>query len=73
MVDHVWKPSWTKFVTWIYGLPAAMFILFDKISSWAGDTTVKQAISELHVPEWLPQTLIALALVHYVAHGRSDD
>lgn len=72
-VDNVWRPSWTRFVTLVYGIPAALLAGFTQIGDWAGNSTIKGYVSELHVPEWVPQALVIIALIHFVAHGREDN
>jgi hypothetical protein len=69
-VDNVWRPSWTKVVTFIYGVPALVAALFTQLASWGEDTTIAQYIDKLHVPNWVPMAFAGIALVHYIAHGR---
>jgi len=69
-VDNVWRPSWTKFVTFLYGIPAALLVVAEKISDWAKDDTIATYIAQVGVPNWVPSTMAAVALVYYIAHGR---
>lgn len=71
-VDKVWKPSWTRFVATIYGVPAAVVVIVEQVGAWASSDTVKSLVDQLHVPGWVPQTLVLIALVHYMAHGRDN-
>lgn len=72
-VDNVWRPSWTQFITYVYGVPAAIVAGATQIGNWASNDTIKGFVSELHVPEWVPQALVVIALIHFIAHGRKDD
>ncbi len=69
-VDNVWKPSWTRLVTWIYGLPALLVSVWEVFARFANDTTINEYMTKLEVPNWVPMTLTLIALVHYVAAGR---
>ena len=72
-VEKVWKPSWTNFISWVYGLPAAFIAMADKIGSWAGDNTIKNYLAEMNIPNWVPTALAVIAILHYIGHGRSED
>lgn len=69
-VDNVWKPSWTRFVTAIYGIPAILVVALEQLSKFANDSTISGYLSQLNVPNWVPMGLAGIALIHYVAHGR---
>lgn len=69
-VDNVWRPSWTRFITFVYGIPAAILAGFQALSVFANDSTISGYLSQIGVPNWVPMTLAGIALVHYVAHGR---
>lgn len=69
-VDNVWRPSWTKFTTYVYGIPAALLSLGEVISNWANDSTISQYLATMNVPNWVPMGLAGIALMHYVASGR---
>jgi hypothetical protein len=69
-VEKVWRPSWTRFVTFLYGIPAALLVVAEKISDWAKDDTIANYMSQIGMPNWIPSTLAAVALVYYIAHGR---
>lgn len=72
-VNNVWKPSWTKFTTAIYGVPALLVSLFELGSKWANDSTISTYMAQLNVPNWVPMGLAGIALIHYIAsgHGKS--
>lgn len=72
-VDNVWKPSWTRFVTAIYGVPALIIAMAQQIGSWASNDTLKGYVEQLHVPSWVPQALVLIAIIHFMAHGREDN
>lgn len=69
-VDNVWKPSWTRLVTAIYGIPALLVVALEAVSKFANDSTISGYLSQMNVPNWVPMGLAGIALVHYVAHGR---
>lgn len=69
-VEKVWRPSWSKFVTLIYGIPAALVSLWEVFAGYANDTTIASYLASLHVPNWVPMVLTSIALVHYIASGR---
>lgn len=69
-VDNVWKPSWTKLTTAIYGIPALLVTAGEGISQLANDTTISGYLAQIGVPNWVPMGLAAIALIHYVASGR---
>lgn len=69
-VDNVWKPSWTRLVTAVYGIPAALVVAGEEVSKFANDSTISGYLSQMNVPNWVPMGLAGIALVHYVAHGR---
>lgn len=68
-VDNVWRPSWTKITTAIYGIPALLISAGEVISKFANDTTISGYLSQIGVPNWVPMALAGVALVHYVASG----
>ena len=72
-ITNVWQPSQTKLVAWVYGIPAAIVSVFEAVSKFAGDNTITTYLAQLNVPNWIPVMMTVIALVHYVAHGRSDD
>lgn len=69
-VDNVWRPSWTRFVTFLYGIPAALVVAGQYIDKWANDTTITSYLAQIGVPNWIPSAMAAAALVYYIAHGR---
>ena len=69
-VEKVWRPSWTRFVTFLYGVPALIATVFTQLAAWGSDTTVAQYIDKMHVPNWVPVAFAGIALVSYIAHGR---
>jgi len=69
-VDNVWRPSWTRFITMIYGIPALIIAGFQALASFANDSTISGYLAQIGVPNWVPMALAGIALVHYVAHGR---
>lgn len=69
-VDNVWRPSWTRFISLVSGVPAALIAGGQVISNFANDTTINSYISQLNVPNWVPMGMAGVALVYYVAHGR---
>lgn len=69
-VDKVWRPSWTRLVTYVYGIPALIATLFTQLAAWGNDTTIAQYIDQLHMPNWVPMAFAGIALISYVAHGR---
>lgn len=71
-VDNVWRPSWTKFMTYIYGIPALIVSLGEGLSKLANDTTISGYLSQLNVPNWVPMGLAGIALVHYIASGHDS-
>lgn len=71
-VDNVWRPTWTKFLTWVYGIPAALTTVAISVGSLAGDNHVQQLLDKVHVPDWVPVGLAAIALIHYIASGHDD-
>lgn len=72
-VENVWKPSWTRLVTYLYGVPAAIVALGQQIGNWASNETIKDLVGQLHVPSWVPQALVLIAIIHFMAHGRGDN
>lgn len=71
-VDNIWRPSWTKFTTYIYGVPAALVAVGQTASKFANDTTISGYLSQLDVPNWVPMGLAGIALIHYIAAGRDN-
>lgn len=71
-VDNVWRPSWTKITTGIYGIPAALVSLGEIGSKFANDNTISGYLAQLNVPNWVPMALAGIALFHYVASGHKD-
>lgn len=72
-IEKIWKPSWTKAVTWFYGLPSAVVAVSAYVGSLAGDEHITQYLSQMNVPVWVPSVVALIAAIHYVAHGRNDD
>lgn len=69
-VDNVWRPSWTRFVSALSGIPAALIAGGQAISHFANDTTINGYLTQMNVPNWVPMGLAGISLVYYVAHGR---
>lgn len=69
-VENVWRPTWTKLLTAIYGIPAGVVALWEAISGFANDSTIGGYLSQLNVPNWVPMGLAGIALAHYIASGR---
>lgn len=68
-VDNVWRPTWTKLVSGIYGIPAAILTFLELVSKWANDSTISNYLTQMNVPNWVPMGLAGIALIHYVASG----
>lgn len=71
-VDNVWRPSWTKITTAIYGIPALVIAMGEQISKWANDTTISGYLAQVGVPNWVPMALAGVALIHYIASGHDS-
>lgn len=71
-VNNVWKPSWTRFVTFVYGLPALALMGVQYIGQLAGDDQISQFLAKMNVPNWIPIGLAFIAMIHYIAHGRKS-
>lgn len=71
-VDNVWRPSWTRFTTMVYGLPALLVGAFQAVSKFAGDTTISGYLAQMNIPNWVPSALALIALVHYISQGHED-
>lgn len=71
-VDNVWRPTWTKLISGIYGIPAAIVSLGETISKFANDSTISNYLTQLNVPNWVPMALAGIALLHYIASGHKD-
>lgn len=69
-VDNVWRPSWTRLTSLVYGIPALVVTAFEQINKYAQDSTISEYIGQLGVPNWVPMAFAGIALVHYIAHGR---
>lgn len=69
-VEKVWRPSWTKFVSFIYGIPALVLAGAQQVSVWAKDDTVATYMAQVGVPNWVPAGLAGVALIYYIASGR---
>lgn len=72
-VVNIWRPSWTKFLTLLYGIPALITTLFTQLAAWGDDSTIAQYIDKLHMPNWVPMAFAGIAMVSYIAHGRSKN
>lgn len=68
-VDNVWKPSWSKLTTAIYGIPSALATVGLMAGNWLNDTTIQNYLSYFNIPNWVPMGLAGLALLHYLASG----
>lgn len=69
-VNTVWKPSWTKFVTFVYGIPAMLVALTQYVSHLAGDDKVSTLLTQMHMPDGVFAALAGVAMITYIAHGR---
>jgi hypothetical protein len=69
-VNNVWKPTWTKLTTAIYGIPAGLAVVGQTASYFLNDTTIQGYLAKFNIPNWVPMTLAGIALVHYIASGR---
>jgi hypothetical protein len=68
-VDNVWKPTWTKITTAIYGIPAALTTVGLMASNFLNDNTIQSYLSYMSIPNWVPMGLAGIALIHYMASG----
>lgn len=66
-VEKVWKPSWTKLTTAVYGIPAALITVGELASNFLQDNTIQSYLSYMDIPNWVPMGLAGIALVHYIA------
>jgi len=69
-VENIWRPSWTRVVTFIYGVPALVTSVFVQLAAWGNDSSVAAYMDRMHVPNWVPMAFAGVALVSYIAHGR---
>lgn len=69
-VDNVWRPSWTKFVSLVAGIPAFIVAGLEIVSRWANDTTIATYLAQVGVPNWVPSAIAGVALIYYIASGR---
>lgn len=69
-VDNVWKPSWTKFISFAAGIPAAVVAGAQGIASMAHDSQVQSLLAQMNVPSYVPAAIASVALVYYIASGR---
>jgi hypothetical protein len=69
-VDNVWRPSWTKFTSWVVGIPAALVAVGQYVSNFMQDVTIQSYLAQFDIPNWVPSTLTLIALIYYVASGR---
>lgn len=69
-VDNVWKPSWTKFTSWIVGVPSAVVAAGQYISNFMQDSTIQGYLTQFDIPNWVPSTMTLIALIYYMASGR---
>lgn len=69
-VDHVWRPSWTKFTSMFVGIPSTLIVAGQYVSTLAGDDKIASLLAQMHVPDGVFTTLAVVSLVYYIAHGR---
>ena len=69
-MEKVWKPSWSKFTSAIYGIPAALMAVGEYIAWLTNDSTVQMYLAKMHIPQAVPVALATVALIHYIASGR---
>lgn len=69
-VNNVWKPSWTRFTTAIYGIPALAVTAAQEVSKFANDNTISSYLATMNVPNWVPMGMAGIAMITYIAHGR---
>ena len=72
-MDHVWKPAWDKVITFIYGIPAAALAVGQYVSTFMQDNTIQSYMAQFNIPNWVPSALTLIALLYYIAHGRTQD
>jgi hypothetical protein len=70
-MDNVWKPAWDNVVNAVYGIPAGLVVVGETVSHWANDHTIADYLAQMNVPNWVPTTLAAIALVSYISRGRN--
>lgn len=70
-VSAVWTKSWTKFLAWAQGLTATASALFMAAGTYITDPTVKAYLDMLSLPSWANISLATMAVLTYIAHGRS--
>jgi len=69
-VENIWKPSWTRFLSLIYGIPSALIVGGQYLSGLAGDTHITDLLHQMNLPDGVFVGLAGIALLHYLAHGR---
>lgn len=69
-LTKIWRPSWTRFVTMVYGIPSALMVALNYLSSLAGDDKIQTLMAQMHIPDGVFVGLAGIAMVTYIAHGR---
>lgn len=70
-VEKVWKPSWTKFLSWTAGIPAVLVSFGQYVSSFMQDNTIQMYMAQFDIPNWVPSSLALISLIYYIASGRN--
>lgn len=69
-VEKVWKPSWSKLVAAVYGIPSALVTVSELASRFMQDTTIQNYLAQFSIPNWVPVAIASIALLQYIASGR---
>lgn len=71
-VDNIWRPSWTRFTSMFYGIPALLVTVVEQVSKFANDNTISSYLTQMNIPNWVPMALAGIALIHYIGQGHDD-
>lgn len=66
-VEKVWKPSWSKFLNLLMGLPSLLVLLGQELSKLAGDDKIANLLQQMHVPDGVFVGLAVVSLIGYIA------
>ena len=72
-VDNVWQPTWSKLWAGIYGIPSALVVAVEYGGKLAGDDKIAGLLKTMQVPDGVFIALAGVALVSYIASGRSSN
>ena len=73
LYKRLWEESQTKFLAYTQAATGTVLFGAATLNDAVTSPVINGPMSQLHLPHWFPWFLLALGILTYLAHGRSQD